>query len=91
LRGAADTGFAPGGAGARCQPSAGRGRNDREGIRARLTALTEAALTVRWSDGTDFTCDVQGLDLSAFPVGTQVKLHCHRLDGQFRLGFIKSD
>jgi hypothetical protein len=50
------------------------------------------SLTVRSQDGTDFTCDVRpGLDLSAFPVGTQVKLRCHRLDGKFRLGFIKSE
>jgi hypothetical protein len=57
-----------------------------------LTERTDASLTVRSQDGTDFTCDVPpGLDLSAFPVGTQVKLHCHRLDGKFRLGFIKSD
>jgi hypothetical protein len=57
-----------------------------------LTARSETSLTVRSSDGTDFTCDVPpGLDLSAFPVGTQVKLHCHRVDGRFRLGFIKSE
>jgi hypothetical protein len=57
-----------------------------------LTARSETSLTARSSDGTDFTCDVPpGLDLSAFPVGTQVKLHCHRVDGHFRLGFIKSE
>jgi hypothetical protein len=61
-------------------------------VHGTLTARTDASLTVRSQDGTDFTCDVPpGLDLSAFPVGTQVKLHCHRLDGRFRLGFIKSD
>jgi hypothetical protein len=53
---------------------------------------TDASISVRSADGTVFTCAVPpGLDLSAFPVGTQVKLHCHRLDGHFRLGFIKSD
>jgi hypothetical protein len=42
--------------------------------------------------GADFMCHVRpGLGLSAFPVGTQVKLRCHRLDGKFRLGFIKSE
>ncbi len=57
-----------------------------------LTERTDASVTVRSQDATDFTCDVPpGLDLTAFPVGTQVKLHCHRLDGRFRLGFIKSD
>ena len=57
-----------------------------------LTERSETALTVRSADGTDSTCDVPpGLDLSAFPVGTQVKLHCHRLDGKFRLGLIKSE
>ena len=61
-------------------------------VHGTLTERTDASLTIRSQDGTDFTCDVPpGLDLSAFPVGTQVKLHCHRLDGRFRLGFIKSD
>ena len=42
--------------------------------------------------GADFMCHVpRGLGLSAFPVGAQVKLRCHRLDGKFRLGFIKSE
>ena len=57
-----------------------------------VSERTDATISVRSEDGTVFTCDVPpSLDLSAFPVGTQVKLHCHRLDGRFRLGFIKSD
>jgi hypothetical protein len=57
-----------------------------------VSERTDTTLSVRSEDGTVLTCDVPpGLDLSAFPVGTQVKLHCHRLDGSFRLGFIKSD
>jgi hypothetical protein len=57
-----------------------------------VSERTDASLSVRAEDGTVFSCDVPpGLDLSAFPVGTQAKLHCHRLDGRFRLGFIKSD
>ena len=61
-------------------------------VHGALTERTETALTVRAADGVDFTCTVPaGLDLSAFPVGTQVKLHCHRLDGSFGLGFIKSE
>jgi hypothetical protein len=61
-------------------------------VHATLTARSERAPTVRTSDGTDFMCDVPpGLDLSAFAVGTQFTLRCHRLDGTFRLGFIKSE
>jgi hypothetical protein len=61
-------------------------------VQGTLTQRTDTSLTVRTADGTDFTCSVPpGLGLSAFPVGTQVKLHCHRLDGAFRLGFIKSE
>ena len=57
-----------------------------------VSERTDASISVRSQDGTVFTCDVPpGLDLSAFPVGTQVKLRCHRLDGRFRLGFSKSD
>jgi hypothetical protein len=42
------------------------------------------------ASGADFMCHVpRGLGLSAFPVDTQVKLRCHRLDGKFRLRFIK--
>jgi hypothetical protein len=61
-------------------------------VHGTLTERTDSSVTARALDGADFTCVVpSGLDLSAFPVGTQVKLHCHRLDGTFRLGFIKSD
>jgi hypothetical protein len=57
-----------------------------------LTARSDSSLTVQAVDGGDVMCAVpSGLDLSAFPVGTQVKLHCHRLDGAFRLRFIKSE
>ena len=57
-----------------------------------VSERTDASVSVRAEDGVVFACDVPaGLDLSAFPVGTQVKLHCHRLNGSFRLGFIKSD
>jgi hypothetical protein len=61
-------------------------------VHGTLTARADSSLTVRAQDGADFTCSLPpGLDLSAFPVGTQVKLHCHRLDGVFRLGFLKSE
>jgi hypothetical protein len=60
-----------------CCPRGGRGR-----VRT---------ISVRSGDDTAFMCDVPpGLDLSAFPVGTQVKLRCHRPDGRLRLGFVES-
>jgi hypothetical protein len=32
-----------------------------------------------------------GTDLSAFAVGTAVKMQCHKLGGEFRLGYLKSE
>jgi hypothetical protein len=55
-------------------------------------AARVTAISARSEDGTVVACDVlRGLDLSAFPVGMQVKLHRHRPDGRFRLGLIQSD
>jgi hypothetical protein len=55
-------------------------------------AACATTISARSEDGTVVARDVpRGLDLSAFPVGTQVKLHCHRPDGRFRLGLIESD
>jgi hypothetical protein len=93
-----------GGAARQCRTSAGRGRKfNAESFPAwfvgsvELTAYgavserTDTTLSVRSEDGTVSTCDVPpGLDLSAFPVGTQVKLRCHRPDGRLRLGFVES-
>jgi hypothetical protein len=57
-----------------------------------LDAKTETSVTVRGSDGHTVTCAVPtGTDLSAFGVGTSVKLHCHKRDGQFRLAYLKSE
>jgi hypothetical protein len=57
-----------------------------------VDASTETALTVRAQDGTSVTCSVPaGIDLSKFGVGTGVKINCRLRDGQFRLGYLKSD
>lgn len=57
-----------------------------------LDAKTETSLTVRASDGETVTCEVPaGTDLSAFGVGTSVKMHCHKRDGLFRLAYLKSE
>ena len=57
-----------------------------------LTAKSDADLTVTASDGHAFTCTYPaGTDLSAFPLGTQVKVHCHLLGGAFRLEYLKSE
>ena len=57
-----------------------------------LTAKSDADLTVTASDGHAFTCTYPaGADLSAFPLGVQVKLHCHLLGGAFRLEYMKSE
>ena len=32
-----------------------------------------------------------GLDLSSFPLGTRVKIHCHLVGGVLQLDYLKSD
>jgi hypothetical protein len=57
-----------------------------------LGEKTETTLTVTAPDGRTFTCSFAAeLDLSRFPLGTQVKLHCHLLGGAFRLEYMKSE
>ena len=57
-----------------------------------ISAKTETSVTVTASDGQAVTCAVPaGTDLAAFAVGTAVKMHCHKLGGEFRLGYLKSE
>jgi hypothetical protein len=57
-----------------------------------LEARSDTSVTVRGSDGHTVTCSVPaGTNLSTFEVGTSVKAHCHKRDGQFRLAYIKSE
>ena len=57
-----------------------------------LTAKSDSSLTVTASDASTFTCAFPvGLDLSKFPVGAQVKMHCHMVVGSFRLDYMKSE
>jgi len=57
-----------------------------------LTAKSESSLTVTAADAQTFTCSFPvGLDVSKFPVGAQVKVHCHLLNGAFRLECMKSE
>lgn len=57
-----------------------------------LDAKTETSVTVRGSDGHTVTCAVPaGTDLSAFGVGINVKAHCHKREGEFRLSYLKSE
>jgi hypothetical protein len=57
-----------------------------------IDAKTAESVTVRASDGHTVTCSVPaGTNLGAFGVGTTVKMHCHKLDGQFRLEYLKSE
>lgn len=44
------------------------------------------------SDGAVVSCSMPaGTDLAAFPVGTSVKLRCHKLGGELRLEYLKSE
>jgi hypothetical protein len=57
-----------------------------------LSAKTETSLTVTASDGHAVSCSVPtGTDLSTFAIGTAVKVHCHKLGGDFRLAYLKSE
>jgi hypothetical protein len=57
-----------------------------------VSATTATSVSVAAADGAVVTCSVsQGTDLSKFPVGTTVKMHCHRIAGDFRLVYLKSE
>jgi hypothetical protein len=57
-----------------------------------VSATTPTSVSVTAADGAVITCSVPaGTDLSKFPVGTGVKMHCHRIAGEFRLVYLKSE
>jgi hypothetical protein len=57
-----------------------------------IDAKTDESVTVRGSDGHTVTCSFPGgTNLSAFGLGSTVKMHCHKLGGQFRLEYLKSE
>lgn len=57
-----------------------------------VSATTETSVSVTASDGAVVSCSVPaGTDLTKFPVGTNVKMHCHRIAGEFRLEYLKSE
>ena len=50
-----------------------------------LTAKSDSSLTVTACDAASTCAFPAGLDLSKFPVGAQVKLHCHMVEASGRL------
>ena len=57
-----------------------------------LTGNTGSSLTVTAEDSSTHSCTYPaGLDLSRFPLGTRVKIHCHLAGGAFQLEYMKSD
>lgn len=57
-----------------------------------VDATTETSVSVTATDGAVVSCSVPaGTDLSKFPGGTNVKMHCHKIAGQFRLEYLKSE
>jgi hypothetical protein len=61
-------------------------------VQGSLTAKTDTSVTVTAPDTTAVSCSMPtGTDLSAFPLGTNVKLHCHKVGGEFRLEYLKSE
>jgi hypothetical protein len=60
-------------------------------IHGAVSATTETSVSVTASDGAVVSCSVPaGTDFSKFPVGTSVKMHCHKIGGEFRLEYLKS-
>lgn len=61
-------------------------------VHGTVSATTETSVSVTASDGAVVSCSVPaGTDLSKFPIGTSVKMHCHKIGGEFRLEYLKSD
>ncbi len=57
-----------------------------------LTGNTGSVLTVTAEDSSTHSCNYPpGLDLSSFPLGTHVKIHCHLAGAGFQLEYMKSD
>jgi hypothetical protein len=57
-----------------------------------VSATTEMSVSVTAGDGAVVSCSVPaGTELSKFPVGTNVKMHWHRIAGEFRLEYLKSE
>jgi hypothetical protein len=57
-----------------------------------VSATTETSVSVTASDGAVVSCSIPtSTDLSKFPAGTNVKMHCHRIAGVFRLEYLKSE
>jgi hypothetical protein len=49
-------------------------------------------IAVQREDHSLVTCGFPpGTNLDAFPIGTQVKIHCHRHDGSYRLAELHSE
>jgi hypothetical protein len=57
-----------------------------------VSSTTATSVSVTAAAGAVVTCAVPpDTDLSKFPVGTTVKMHCHRISGDFRLLYLKSE
>jgi hypothetical protein len=57
-----------------------------------VSSTTDSSITVGAEDGSSYTCAfTPGPDMSKFPAGTRVKMHCHLMGGLFRLEYLKSD
>jgi hypothetical protein len=57
-----------------------------------LTAKSDSSVTATAEDASTFTCAFPaGTDLSAFSLGTHVKLHCVRIAGVWQMSYMKSE
>jgi hypothetical protein len=57
-----------------------------------LAAKSGDSLTVTAEDSSAFTCAFPaGLDLSPFPLGASVRVHCQRIAGAWQLRYVKSE
>jgi hypothetical protein len=61
-------------------------------VHGAVSATAETSVSVTATDGAVVSCSVPaGTDLSKFPGGTSVKMHCHKIGGEFRLEYLKSE
>ena len=57
-----------------------------------VSATAETSVSVTATDGAVVSSSVPaGRDLSKFAAGTNVKMQCHKIAGEFRLEYLKSE
>jgi len=57
-----------------------------------VSATTQTSVSLTASEGAVVSCSVPaGTNRSKFPIGTSVKMDCHRIANEFWLEYLKSE